>query len=176
MREDEVPFDVPHALQEVSVAIRLATDALFAHKSTMTNDEAIATSESLRSMKQEMDILVQEADGIVRDFMRNNDTKEMTLKMSDGTLRHLELRTAVKRTAVKRDELISDIERLAKTPLHRLDETTGELHDVAETAVRLLKSAFRFEPRWSYIAELGLSDDEYCQKAFDQTVNIKKDI
>ena len=81
----------------------------------------------------------------------------------------------VKRTDIKRDDLVEAIERLTANPVHRLSPTgTGELLDHDTAKVRLMKRAFRMEPRWSEIKKLGLNDDEYCKKESSYSLDVQK--
>ena len=81
----------------------------------------------------------------------------------------------VRRTEIKRDELVEAVERLTANPVHRLDPNgAGELLDYDVAKVRLFKRAFRMEPRWSELKKLGLNDDEFCKKESGFSLDVQK--
>jgi hypothetical protein len=81
----------------------------------------------------------------------------------------------VRRSEVKRDELIEAVERLTNNPIHRLDPNgDGELLDYDVAKVRLMKKAFRMEPRWSELKKLGINDDEFCRKEPGYSLDVRK--
>lgn len=92
----------------------------------------------------------------------------------DGESYTVEQANTPSRTGVRKDELLRDVERMATDPQRRVDPKTGEVRPIEEALLEILKTAFRFEPRWSEITKLGLNDDEYCSKSWTSTVKIAR--
>lgn len=95
-----------------------------------------------------------------------SDTKVRDWTDSDGIQYRSELKWKSVRTGVDRDELVKAVRETVKT----VDEQTGEIVMDHESLVALLSKAFRFEPRWTEIKELGIDPDQYCKTKYEANV------
>ena len=97
--------------------------------------------------------------------------KQATIRDGDRTL-SVKLVNRSRRTNLRRDDLMRDVERLAADPALRVDTATGELDTIESTRTRLLKRVFRFEPRWAEVEKLGMTADEYCEVAWTRSIEV----
>ena len=92
----------------------------------------------------------------------------------DDTILHVDAKRSPRRTSIQRDDLIAAVDRVAQSDELRVDTTTGEVQDLAEVRLRLTRSAFRLEPRWSELRKLGIESDEYSTTEWIDSVDIKE--
>jgi hypothetical protein len=103
--------------------------------------------------------------------MESRGEKETQVVLADGSELGVERETRITRTKVQTVDLIKAVEEKLADPYRRLDQETGEVTPEHEAILVGLKEAFRFEPRWATIKELGLNDDEFCEKSYKSTVS-----
>ena len=56
----------------------------------------------------------------------------------------------------------------------RVDPDTGEIHNDSQAFAELLLKCFRQEPRWKAFEDLGINDEDYCEKEYVATVLVRK--
>ena len=56
----------------------------------------------------------------------------------------------------------------------RVDPDTGEIHNDSQAFSELLLQCFRQEPRWKALEDLGINDEDYCEKEYVATVLLSK--
>lgn len=144
-------------------------------RQSLTVTDLIDLSSIAEQCVKELRLVSDELKAEIASRMESRSMKETTIQMPDGSNVILTKDVRVSRTKVQSAELLKAVEQIAASQQHRLDTTTGELKDDAESRIDLVKRAFRFEPRWSIIKELGIQDDEFCQKAYKATVTIDKE-
>ncbi|CAB4145298.1 hypothetical protein UFOVP1219_36 [uncultured Caudovirales phage] len=95
-----------------------------------------------------------------------SDTKVREWTDVAGVKYRSELKWKSVRTAVDRDELVKAVRETVRS----IDEQTGEIVMDHASLVALLTKAFRFEPRWTEIKELGIDPDQYCKTKYEAQV------
>lgn len=137
-------------------------------------EECLSISEELERVIKELRLVNDELKTKVAKTMESQNEKEASIEMPDGSTVLVVRDWRISRTKVKTDELVDEVMRRATDRERRLDKDTGELIDEKTAELDAYKQAFRFEPRWSVIKELGINDDEYCEKKFQSTIKVTK--
>ena len=117
---------------------------------------------------------IKEMQSQIARTMLSADTKSGTVPGWDDTTLHVDAKRSPRRTGIQRDDLIAAVDRAAQSDELRVDTTTGEVLDLADVRLRLTRSAFRLEPRWSELRKLGIDSDEYSTTEWIDTVDIKE--
>lgn len=139
----------------------------------MTLPEMVAVLAALEARGKSLsDYLAELRDRIV-GAMDSRGTREATTRDLDGKPLVVAASRKPRRTNVDRDSLVSAAERAAATS-RTPDPNTGELEDANAAITRVLKSAFRLEPRWTELAKLGIDQDEYCETTWSNSLTIKE--
>ena len=113
---------------------------------------------------------------VAKRLMETTKGKARPVSIKSGD-KHLVVTPKVtyRRSEVDRYGLIEAVERLTANPVYRLDPNSdGELLDYDVAKVRLFKKAFRMEPRWSAIKQLGLQEDEFCRRETHYQLDVKE--
>lgn len=148
-------------------------DSLVADVST---EEVAAVYDRIGQLVKSLNLVADAYRMRLTDDFKQLGVKRATAYGLDGCKYSVEVVNRSTRTDVQRDDLVRTVERLAFDPVNRTDQLTGEVSSVEEARVRLLKSAFRFEPRWAEIEKLGLNDDEFCKKTWSASIKMEKEV
>jgi hypothetical protein len=140
----------------------------------MPVDECVAISAALNDRRTLLGVLIKEMENRSAEHMKKAGIKKSIVAGLDGSMLTVEQTNRPTRSEVKRDDLIRDIERLALRADVRTDPITGEMKEISEMTIDLLKRCFRFEPRWTDIAKVGLTIDEYSQTVWSQSIKVAK--
>ena len=142
-------------------ALSLTFDDLYAE---MTVAQLVRLAEWCAGVKKVLSLVERDATKAVADMVpRDNRVVEWT--DNQGTFR-TEVRFKSVRTKVDKEGLYSAVKKNGRV----VDEATGEMTLDNELVVKLIERAFRFEPRWTEIKELGIDPDEYCQTRYEPQV------
>jgi hypothetical protein len=160
-------------VQETNDVIQTNTMSIESATQKATAGELASVAETLSESVKTLSLLVTIMKERAIDIMKTNKVKTASVTGWDGNLYTLELANSQRRSDIKRDDLVKAIERIAMDVEHRHDRN-GEIISFEEALVIMLKSAFRFEPRWTEIKALGIDADEYCRTEYVTNVNIQK--
>jgi len=136
--------------------------------------DQLACAERLDQSAKEMDVIVKAIRAHVSEVMHKTGTKQGSFTGLDGFTYTVEVKTAVSRRKVQSEELVKAVEKAAASHERLMNPATGELISEDFAKLSALKQAFRMEPRWTAIAALGISDDEYCEKHFEVSSKVTK--
>jgi len=139
----------------------------------MEAEDRIAICAALGERRKRLADVLNLADDMNARVIHDKGLKQVTIEGMDGTL-VVEVTNRATHSDVRRDELVSAVERAANDPSNRLDSTTGEMMDPLEVRVRLFKTCFRLEPRWTDLKKLGITADEYAQTTWKRSVKVSK--
>lgn len=153
-----------------------ATNYLDTLLASVETDEAAAIYDLLAQTVKGLNMVLDSYRNRLADDFKKLGVKKASMTGLDGLRYSVEVSNRPTRTDIQRDDLIRHVERLANNPELRTDPMTGEVSSPDETRVRLLKTAFRLDPRWAEIGKLGLNDDEFCRKTWSASVKIEKEI
>lgn len=140
----------------------------------MTPEDLISISTALDERRKALANYLSEMEQRVAKRMGQQAIKNAVVPALDGGTLSVEYKPTSRRTEVRRDELVQDVERAANADQHRLDPATGEVRSVYETRNLLLKRCFRMEPRWTELTKLGIDIDEYANTEWVSTVKVTK--
>lgn len=140
----------------------------------MPIDECIAISAALNDRRIMLGVLVKEMEYRAAEHMKNNKVKKSIVAGFDNSMLTVEQSSRPVRTEIKRDDLIRAIERLAIRADVRTDPLTGEMSEIADMTLELLKRCFRFEPRWTDIQKMGINADEYSYNTWNNSIKVQK--
>ena len=113
---------------------------------------------------------------MAKRLIETTDGKARPVSIKSGD-KHLVVTPKVtyRRSEVDRYGLIEAVERLTANPVFRLDPNSGgELLDYDVAKIRLFKKAFRMEPRWSALKDLGINADEFCHRETSYQLDVKE--
>lgn len=164
----------------IQEALRLADevgarlDALDETRENLQLSDQVLVYERLTSLATALSLVANTYRDGIAAAMRKNGVKNAQVTDPYGNAWAVELTNRANRVDVNRDDLVRDVERLANDPNQRTNPVTGEMASVEDTRIRLLKAAFRFEPRWAELSKFGLNDDEYCRKEWSASVKVAK--
>lgn len=173
MQDTEVLRESIRALGTETTQLIMRVDALHREGEITTSDK-LAYAEILESASKEISLLVRELRYSVAQELNRRGLKTGSFTGLDGTAYTVEVSNQVSRRAVKTDELVKAVEKVASATDRRLNPETGEIIGETEAKLQALKQAFRMEPRWSTIKDFGINDDEYCSKSFELSAKITK--
>ena len=129
-------------------------------KATLTLEQLTTLMDWCDSLRKTLSVISREALLAAADkFPR--DGKQITWRNEMNEPFVTELKYSSVRTAVQRDELYKAVELIAMDVENRYDHN-GEILSFEEAMLTMVKSAFRFEPRWTEIQALGLDPDQFC--------------
>lgn len=154
--------------------VRAFVDLMDSSLQGLSVEECLTISDSVEQAIKELRLVNDELKAKVAKTMEARNEKEATIAMPDGSSVLVSRDWRISRTKVKTDELVEEVVRRATDMERRLDKDTGELVDEKTAELDAYRQAFRFEPRWSVIKELGINDDEYCEKKFQSTIKVTK--
>lgn len=137
-------------------------------------EDLIALSTALDSRRKRLANYISEMEERTAKQMGAKAIKSAVVTGLEGEMLAVEWKATSRRTEVKRDELIHDVERVANADEHRIDKATGELRSAYESRLDLLKRCFRMEPRWSELTKLGINIDEYAHQEWSFGVKVSK--
>jgi hypothetical protein len=140
---------------------------------SVTVEEALYVASQIDACVKDLRLVADELRKKVAAVMEAVDEKERDVTLPDGSNVKVLREWKVSRTQVQTDDLVGAVEMIARDAEFRLNKDTGELIDETESRLSVIRRAFRMEPRWSVIKELGISDDEYCQKRFQSTIKLE---
>jgi hypothetical protein len=140
----------------------------------MPTDEMVAIHSALAERKKKFSDLLAIVEDEAAKRMSQAGAKTAIVESLDGEPLSVEWKASSRRTDVKRDDLIRDVEKLGNQDKHRIDEVTGEVRTVHETQLELLKRCFRFEPRWSDLTAVGIDIDQYAETAWSFGIKTQK--
>ena len=92
--------------------------------------------------------------------------KTVTWKSDDGQEFVTELKWSSRRTAVAKDDLLNAVKETART----VDTDTGEVSVDYRNLLTTVEKAYRLEPRWTEIKNLGINPDEFCETKYEPTL------
>lgn len=133
--------------------------------------EALLAARSLASRAKRLSDYAALMERNAANQLHDAGIKAATIRDGDKVLT-VKIVNRSRRSAVNRDDLVRDVERLAADPAQRLDAATGELDTIEAARNKLLKRVFRLEPRWAEIERLGMTADEYCHVTWSRAVEI----
>jgi tRNA/tmRNA/rRNA uracil-C5-methylase (TrmA/RlmC/RlmD family) len=154
--------------------VRAFVDLIDTSLQSLTIEECLTISDELDLAIKDLRLVFDELRNKVAKTMESRDEKEATIAMPDGSQVLVVRDWRISRTKVKTDELVEEVRRRATDLERRLDKDTGEVVNEKDAELDAYRKAFRFEPRWSAIKELGINDDEYCEKKFQSTIKVTK--
>lgn len=132
----------------------------------------ISLSQTLAEMAKEMSTTSNLLRSKAAQELHRKGVKNGSVVGWNGEHLTVEVSNTPTRSAVKRDELFAEVERLLQDPSNRFNKATGEIAEYETVLIDTIKSAFRLEPRWAQITKLGIADDEYCSKSWSPTIKI----
>lgn len=139
-------------------------------KDTLSVEEALFVASIVDGFVKDLRLVADELRKKVAAVMEAVDERERDVTLPDGSPVKVLREWKVSRTQVQTEDLVAAVEQIARDPQFRVNKDSGELVDETESRLAVIRRAFRMEPRWSVIKELGINDDEYCQKRFQSTI------
>jgi|TARA_R110000824_G_scaffold88333_2_gene217205 hypothetical protein len=125
----------------------------------------VQPAKTLRWISSEMSKQVGEAmkmDGLKTATVSHNG-EQLTVTASNSP----------KRSEVDRDALVAATERaVSADPRHTVNSVTGEVIPLEQARLGLIKTCFRFEPRWGELRKIGLDADEFCRTEWVSTIKV----
>jgi hypothetical protein len=140
----------------------------------MPTDEMVAIHSALADRKKRLSDLLGAIEDDAAKRMSQAGAKTAVVESLDGDPLAVEWKASSRRTDVKRDDLVKDVEKLGFLDKHRIDEVTGEVRSPFETQIELLKKCFRMEPRWSELTSVGIDIDQYADTAWSFGIKTQK--
>lgn len=137
-------------------------------------DDRLAIAEIIDKAVKEIRMVADSLRDAVARQMESAGVKEQRMVLGDGTEVNVVRETKITRTAIQHDDLVKAVEQAALDQRREYDPLTGEMTPSAVVKLAVLKEAFRLEPRWSVIKDLGINDDEFCSKRYKSTANIER--
>lgn len=151
-------IDLQQQLYQITMTIDEMT-------SSMTIQEAYTTRLWADGIKNVMAVIVKTIDNHSASIVPR-DTKQLVWD-HDGHKYRTEVHFSASRTKILKDDLLRAVKQTART----LDETTGEISISSDDMIKLLETAYRFEPRWTEIKALGIDPDEFCTTKYEPKVS-----
>lgn len=139
-----------------------------------TADDRLAVAEMIDKAIKDLRLVSDSLRDQVARQMESAGVKEQMMMLGDGSKVNVVRETKITRTAIQTEDLVKAVERAGSVAKYQFDPETGEIMNLGEAKLLALKEAFRFEPRWSVIKDLGINDDEFCQKRYKSTANIER--
>lgn len=139
-----------------------------------TAGELASITQAIAEAKKTLDLVEKDLRAKTVAKLKDANLKTAVVVGLFGDQYTLEVVNKSQRSDVRRDELVSAVERIIADPQSRLNTQTGEMQSFEEACLSAIKKAFRLEPRWSELTALGINADEFCRTEWKSDIKIEK--